>query len=310
MTCVLITHSECLRHAPERSHPESPARLTAVLDAISASNLTGVTTHDAPLATRDDLVLAHDPHHIDKVLRLMPKNGRMKFDIDTPADGGTLAAALRSVGGALHAVDLVLGGQANTAFVATRPPGHHAERKKVMGFCFFGNVAIAARHAIERHGLGRVAVVDFDVHHGNGTQDLLWNEPRSLFVSTHQDAYWPGTGRSEETGAHDNVLNIPLKAKTGSLAMREAYETLVFPKIAAFEPELLLISAGFDAHRMDKMSGLRWTSDDYAWLTRSLLDVAAPFTKGRAVSCLEGGYDLPSLAESAALHMRELALPG
>jgi len=308
MSTTLITHSDCLKHAPDPTHPESPARIKAILTALGATPDLHLIHEDAPLATADDLMLCHPKEHVEKVLRLMPKKGRMKFDIDTSADAGTYNAAMRSVGGAMRAVDLVLKGETDAAFVATRPPGHHATASKIMGFCFFGNVAIAARHALERHGLSRVAIVDFDVHHANGTQDLLWDEPRTLLVSSHQGGgFWPGSGHATEIGAHNNVLNIPLKNRSGGLDMRDAYETTVFPRLEAFKPELLLISAGFDAHAFDAMSGLRWATDDYAWITRRLLEVTRPFTSGKTVSCLEGGYDLPSLADSVAAHVTELA---
>jgi acetoin utilization deacetylase AcuC-like enzyme len=309
MTCAFITHEDCMRHAPDLLHPENPARLKAVLESVRKHRPENLSFVDAPLATREHLEMAHDHDYVTSTLEAFPSDGRVKFDIDTLADNGTLNASLRSVGGAVHAVDLVLGGKASRAFVATRPPGHHAESNRAMGFCFFANVAIAAKYAIHKHGLERVAIVDFDVHHGNGTQHILWDEPRTLFISTHQAKNWPGTGGVEETGAHNNVLNLPLKAKTGSLDMREAYETSVFPRLRSFEPQLLILSAGFDAHRMDKMSKLLWTGKDYAWLTRSLIDATAPFTEGRTVSCLEGGYDIPSLVEGLGFHLGELAAP-
>ena len=256
MSTTLITHSDCLKHAPDPTHPESPARIKAILTALDATPDLHLIHEDAPLATADDLMLCHPKEHVEKVLRLMPKKGRMKFDIDTSADAGTYNA----------------------------------------------------RHALERHGLSRVAIVDFDVHHANGTQDLLWDEPRTLLVSSHQGGgFWPGSGHATEIGAHNNVLNIPLKNRSGGLDIRDAYETTVFPRLEAFKPELLLISAGFDAHAFDAMSGLRWATDDYAWITRRLLEVTRPFTSGKTVSCLEGGYDLPSLADSVAAHVTELA---
>jgi acetoin utilization deacetylase AcuC-like enzyme len=203
-------------------------------------------------------------------------------------------------------VDAVLAGEAANAFVACRPPGHHAERETAMGFCLFGTVAIAARHAMERHGLSRVAIVDFDVHHGNGTQDLLWDEARALFVSSHQMPLYPGSGNPHETGAHDNVMNVPLAPMTDGNMMRRAYEAEVFPALLDYRPELLLISAGFDAHAADPLANLEWTAEDFAWLTERLCDVAEETCGGRVVSTLEGGYDLDALGLSVAAHVRVL----
>jgi acetoin utilization deacetylase AcuC-like enzyme len=304
---TIITHAAFKKHHPDPGHPECPARITTVLDALKGLDGIDPDLVDAPEATPEDLMLCHPRHHVEKVLRLMPRNGRMKFDADTSADGGTREAALRSAGGALLAVDMVLSGATRSAFVAARPPGHHATTTKVMGFCFFGNTAIAAKHALERHGLSRVAIVDFDVHHGNGTQDLLWDEPRTLFVSSHQGNFWPGSGVPSQEGAHNNVLNIPLANRTTGLDMREQYEGQVFPRLRRFKPELLILSAGFDAHIQDDMSGLRWNTEDYSWITRRLLEETRPFTQGRTVSCLEGGYDLPSLGQSVAAHVSEMA---
>jgi acetoin utilization deacetylase AcuC-like enzyme len=206
----------------------------------------------------------------------------------------------------IAAVDAVLGGQARNAFVATRPPGHHAEKTRAMGFCLFSTVAIAARHALEHHGLSRVAVVDFDVHHGNGTQDVLWDEPRALFISSHQMPLYPGTGAASERGGTNNVLNLPLPPGSDGSAMRRAYQTQGFARLRDWAPELILISAGFDAHADDPLANLMWDEEDFAWITRSLCDIADEVCGGRVVSTLEGGYDLPALAASAAVHVTEL----
>jgi acetoin utilization deacetylase AcuC-like enzyme len=219
---------------------------------------------------------------------------------------GTLTAARRAVGGCVAAVDAVLTGEARTAFVGCRPPGHHCETEQPMGFCFFGNVAIAAKRALDHHRLARVAVVDFDVHHGNGTQDLLWNEARALFISSHQMPLYPGSGHPHERGAHDNVLNLPLIGGTGGHEMRRVYEDTVFPALLAQRPELILISAGFDAHRADPLAALMWETDDFAWLTGRLCDVAEVVCDGRIVSTLEGGYDLQALGASVAAHVNVL----
>ena len=307
MTTALFTHIDCLNHLTPQGHPEQVARLSHVLAALEGRDLMRA---DAPLATEDDLRLCHPQAHIDRVRGAVPAEGVMQLDPDTWMSPGSLDAALRGVGGALAAVDAVLGGQAGNAFVATRPPGHHAETARTMGFCLFGTVAIAARHAIERHGLSRVAVVDFDVHHGNGTQDLLWSEARSLFVSSHQSPLWPGTGAPDETGAHGNVLNVPLDPRSDGAVFRAAYDRQVFPALEAFAPEMILISAGFDAHRDDPLAELRLTEADFEWVTARLCDLADTHCGGRVVSCLEGGYDLEALAASVAAHVDVLIARG
>ncbi|MEM8536618.1 MAG: histone deacetylase family protein, partial [Pseudomonadota bacterium] len=223
----------------------------------------------------------------------------------THMSAGTLAAAYRSAGAAVRAVDVVMSGEAQSAFAAVRPPGHHAERETAMGFCFFGNVAIAAKYALDHHGLDRVAIVDFDVHHGNGTQDLVEDDPRILFISTHQSPLYPGTGAAHETGV-GNVLNVPLPEATGSAAYRAMFENAVLPRLAAFKPQFLIISAGFDAHSSDPLAGMELTTEDFSWVTGQLCDVADAHCNGRVVSCLEGGYDLDALGASAAAHVRVL----
>jgi len=307
MTTAMITHSDCLSHVTPTGHPEQVARLERVLAALQGRALEQV---EAPLGRIEDLRLCHPQAHIDHIRAAEPDEGIVQIDPDTWMSPGSVDAALRGVGGALAAVDMVLAGKAANAFVATRPPGHHAETEKTMGFCLFGTVAIAARHAMERHGLSRVAVVDFDVHHGNGTQDLLWSEARSLFISSHQYPLWPGTGPASDTGAHGNVINLPLDPGTNGEAFRAAYEETVFPALDAFAPELLLISAGFDAHHDDPLAGLRLTEDDFAWVTGRLCDLADTHCSGRVVSCLEGGYDLDALASSAAAHVDVLIARG
>lgn len=307
MTTALFTHTDCLDHLTPQGHPEQVARLSHVLAALEGRDLMRA---EAPLASEDDLRLCHPQSHIDRVRAAAPDEGVVQLDADTWMSPGSLDAALRGVGGALAAVDAVLGGQAGNAFVATRPPGHHAETERTMGFCLFGTVAIAARHAMERHGLSRVAVVDFDVHHGNGTQDLLWSEARSLFVSSHQSPLWPGTGSPDETGAHGNVLNLPLAPRSDGAVFRAAYEAQVFPAIEAFAPELILISAGFDAHHADPLAELNLTEADFEWVTGRLCDLAQAHCGGRVVSCLEGGYDLQALAASAAAHVDVLIARG
>ena len=248
----------------------------------------------------------HPPGHIADLRRAAPASGWTALDADTHLSAGSLAAAYRAVGAVVRAVDMVLGGQAHNAFAAIRPPGHHAERSLPMGFCLFGNVAIGAKHALDHHGLTRVAIVDFDVHHGNGTQALVEDDPRILFITSQQMPLWPGTGAADETGPHGTVLNLPLKPGTGSKQFREVYERVVFPRLDAFAPQLLLISAGFDAHEDDPLAGLNLTTADFGWVTGRLCDLADKHCQGRVVSALEGGYDLEALGASAAAHVSVL----
>ena len=277
--------------------------MDAVLGALRDMDLLRV---QAPMGAQDDVLRCHPKSHIDVIRSAAPESGFVSLDADTHMSPGSLAAAWRCVGGAVRAVDLVLGGEAGNAFVAMRPPGHHAEKTTPMGFCFFGNVAIAAKHALDHHGLRRVAIVDFDVHHGNGTQDLVEDDPRVLFCSTHQSPLYPGTGGADETGVADNVINVPLDEGTNGRGFRVAMEGRVLPRIDAFRPELILISAGFDAHRDDPLAGLALIEEDFAWITGALCDLADKHCAGRVVSCLEGGYDLPALGASAAAHVNVL----
>lgn len=307
MTTALITHSDCLKHRTPDGHPEQIARLSHVLDALEGKTL---ERFEAPLGTQDDVRLVHPQAHIEKIRAAEPGEGIAQLDADTWMSPGSYDAAMRGIGGAVLGADLVLGDKVQNAFVATRPPGHHAESERAMGFCLFGTAAIAARHALERHGLSRVAVVDFDVHHGNGTQDLLWSEPRAYFVSSHQFPLWPGTGKADERGAHDNVLNVLLDPASDGGAMRQAYEETVFPALEEFSPELLILSAGFDAHQDDPLAELRWTEDDFTWLTGRLCDLADSHCEGRVLSCLEGGYNLDALSRSAAAHVDVLIARG
>ena len=307
MTTALITHPDCLKHETPQGHPEQVARLARVLAALEGKDVQRVT---APMVAEDDLLRVHPKSYVDAIRAAAPAEGFRQIDSDTWMSSGSLAAAHRAAGGAVRAVDLVLAGEAGNAFVAARPPGHHAERETAMGFCLFGNVALAARHALDHHGLRRVAVVDFDVHHGNGSQDLLEDDPRALFISSHQFPLWPGTGTADETGPHDTVVNLPIAPGTGSEEFRRLYEDKVFPRVEAFAPDLILVSAGFDAHRDDPLAELRLETDDFAWVTGRLCDLADRCCGGRLVSCLEGGYDLDALAASAAAHVDVLIARG
>lgn len=303
MTTALLTHADCLAHVTPDGHPERVARLEHILHALEPLDLKRVT---APLAAEADVLRAHPADYVADIRRQAPAQGWVALDGDTFLSPGTVHAAFRAAGAAVRAVDMVLSGEAANAFAATRPPGHHAETSTPMGFCIFGNAAIAAKHALEHHGLSRVAVVDFDVHHGNGTQDLLWDERRALLVTSQQMPLWPGSGRVEEDGAYGNILNMPLPPDSGGQQMRAAYENIAFPRLREFKPELIIISAGFDAHADDPLANLNWQTQDFRWLTRQLCQLAAELCQGRIVSLLEGGYDLTALAEAARAHVEEL----
>lgn len=303
---ILMTNDAGLSHQMPPGHPEQIARLDHVNRALSAPEFDGLDRRPSPMAEESDLLLAHPASHVSAIRNAAPDTGFAALDPDTSMSPGTWEAALRGVGGCLAAVDAVLAGEAKNAFVATRPPGHHAEKARPMGFCLFGNVAIAAKHALERHGLSRVAIVDFDVHHGNGTQDLLWDEPRTLFISSHQMPLYPGTGAAHERGAHGNVINAPLSPGTDGVTMRSVYGSRLLRRVEEFEPELLLTSAGFDAHKDDPLANLNWSTEDFAWLTRELCKVADATCAGRVVSSLEGGYNLDALAASVAVHVAGL----
>ncbi len=306
MTTVYFSHPACLAHVNPPGHPEQVARLEYITAALQAQDFAGLERREAPLCDPDAPLLAHPSEYVSAIEATAPSVGFEQIDADTSMSPGSLEAARRAVGAGIAAVDAVLAGEVDNAFVACRPPGHHAEKTRAMGFCLFSNVAIAAMHALENRGLSRVAVLDFDVHHGNGTQDVLWDEPRVRFASSHQMPLYPGSGAASERGASDNILNVPLGDGTGSREMRAAWEGRILPVIEGFTPELVLISAGFDAHRDDPLAGLNWTTEDFAWLTERICDMADKTCGGRVVSSLEGGYDLTALAASVAAHVRVL----
>ncbi|AHD11195.1 histone deacetylase family protein [Phaeobacter gallaeciensis] len=307
MTTALITHADCLTHVTPDGHPERVARLEHVLHALEGLELRRVT---APMAAEDDILRIHPASYLADLRRALPQEGFGQIDGDTFLSPGSLDAAFRAAGAAVRAVDLVVSGEVQNAFAAVRPPGHHAETDTAMGFCLFGNAALAAKHALDHHGLARVAVVDFDVHHGNGTQDLLWDEPRALFISSQQMPLWPGSGRPEEDGARGQILNLPLPPGSGGVQMKAAYVDQAFPRLRAFKPELIIVSAGFDAHQDDPLAELMWSTGDFRWLTRELCALAAELCGGRIVSTLEGGYDLNALAAAAKAHVEELIEAG
>jgi acetoin utilization deacetylase AcuC-like enzyme len=304
---ALFTHTACLEHDPGAGHPECPARLRAVMTALDHPDFVGLLREQAPEATFEQLTLVHPAAYVQAIFALSPPHGEaVALDADTYVCDGSIAAARRAAGGVIAGVDAVMDGWADAAFAAVRPPGHHAEPSQAMGFCLFASVAVAAQHARQRWDIKRVAVVDFDVHHGNGTQHIFANDPDLFYVSSHQFPCYPGTGKSSERGVANNVLNLPLAPGSGPAQFREAWEMIGLPALFAFQPELLLVSAGFDAHKADPLAQLRLETQDFGWITDRLMAVAETCCGGKIVSALEGGYDLNALAASAALHVRRL----
>ncbi|HWS78130.1 MAG TPA: histone deacetylase family protein [Thermomonas sp.] len=299
----VYTHTACLWHDTGPEHAECPERLRTVIDALIAA-FPELDWREAPRASRGQLLRAHAPELLQAVLETQPRE-RMLLDPDTVLSPASAEAALRAAGAGVAAVDAVLGGSVARAFCAVRPPGHHATHDVAMGFCLFNGIAVAALHALEAHGLERVAIVDFDVHHGNGTQAIFEHDRRVLFASSHQWPLYPGSGSREETG-DGNIFNATLPAGAGGPLFRATWSNALLPAIDAFRPQLLLVSAGFDGHRRDPLAELRLEAEDYAWVTRELVQLANRHCRGRIVSMLEGGYDLEALAESSVAHLREL----
>jgi acetoin utilization deacetylase AcuC-like enzyme len=305
MTTLLLTHEACLAHDPGSHHPESPARLKAVLAALGEPAFAQLARREAPRATLEQIALVHPGDFAKRLLAVVPQQGHAAIDADTVLSPGSGEAALRAAGACIAAVDAVMKGEAQNAFCAVRPPGHHAEPHHAMGFCLFNNVAIAAAHARRTHKIERVAVIDFDVHHGNGTQAAFEQDGTMLYASTHQMPLYPGTGAASERGV-GNIVNAPLRPMSGSEEFRKAFANIILPALDAFRPEFVIISAGFDAHRDDPLAQLMLVEADYAWATERLVEVAKKHAQGRIVSSLEGGYDLDALAASAAAHVAAL----
>ena len=304
MSIAYITHPDCRLHDMGAHHPECPARLAAIEDQLVASGLGNFLTHvEAPLASRAQLERVHAPAYIKTLEHAVPERGLVNLDPDTAMNPHSLKAALRAAGAAVRATEQVLRGEAEAAFCSVRPPGHHAGRARAMGFCLFNNVAVAAAHALECHGLKRVAIVDFDVHHGNGTEEIFRDDPRVLMVSTFQHPFYPYSGVE---GRSERMVNIPLAAYSGGVEFRAAVERFWLPALLAFKPEMLFISAGFDAHREDDMAMLNLVEADYAWVTERIKEVARRSAAGRIVSVLEGGYALSALGRSVATHIKVL----
>jgi acetoin utilization deacetylase AcuC-like enzyme len=306
MATLFITHPACLNHLTPPGHPERPDRLRAIERVFESERFHYLVRAEAPTAEFDTIALCHPMDYVTALRDASPSSGLVQIDADTSMSPGSFEAALRAAGGGIYAVDEVIAGRVSNAFVATRPPGHHTETARPMGFCLFNNAAIAARHAQKRYAIDHVAIVDFDVHHGNGSQDIFWSDKTVMYCSTHQMPLYPGTGARSERGEHDTVVNAPLSPGDGGAKFREAFESAILPRLRDFRPELIVISAGFDAHQRDPLANLNLLEADFSWVTQKIMDVAQASANGRVVSMLEGGYDLEGLSNSAAAHASAL----
>lgn len=306
MTTLYVSHPASFDHVVPEGHPERPARMRAIERALEDERFASLVRVQAPRAEPSVATLAHPAEYVDALMAAVPEQGMVGIDADTILSPGSMEATLRAIGGAVHAVDAVMRGECSNAFVAMRPPGHHAERMKAMGFCLFNHAAIAARHARAAFGVDRVALVDWDVHHGNGSQDIFWDDDAVLYCSTHQMPLYPGTGAASERGNKNTIVNVPLHANDDGEVFREAFEAGILSRLEAFRPDLILISAGFDAHRLDPLANLRLEAEDFAWATRRLMEAAERSAGGRVVSVLEGGYSLEGLSKSVAAHVNAL----
>ena len=305
MSTAFFSHQIFEAHDTGPGHPERSERLRAIKEVISSRSYNTLIRREAPRSTLQQIAMVHDLNYVEKLMDLVPERGWSQIDPDTVMCPETGEATLRAVGAVIEAVDGVISGTFDNAFCAVRPPGHHAEPNHGMGFCFFNNAAIAARHAQQAHGLERVAIVDFDVHHGNGTQAAFRGDKNVFFASSHQYPFYPGTGAIDEVGV-GNIVNVPLESGSGSKDFRNGWSTKIFPALEAFQPEFLVISAGFDAHARDPLGSINLEAEDFAWITRKLLEISANKLNGRIISCLEGGYDLVGLGESVDAHVSEL----
>ena len=307
MTTLIYTHAACMEHRPGPGHPESPERLVAVLAALRTPGFESLQWQDAPMGTMEQVALIHEPDFIEQVVDNAPAQGYLVLDGgDTVMSSGSLEAVMRCVGAACAGVDAVMAGNAANVFCATRPCGHHAEPDRAMGFCIFNQAAIAAAYAAQQYGLSRVAVVDFDVHHGNGTQAAFYGNPNLFYASSHQSPFYPGTGSRTETGINHNIVNVPLARGCDSTRFRQGCEQEILPALRAFAPDFLIISAGFDAHHLDPLAALELQDSDFRWITEQLMDVANECCGGRIVSVLEGGYSMEGLASGTAEHVKAL----
>jgi acetoin utilization deacetylase AcuC-like enzyme len=306
MPTLFVTHPACLEHRTPQGHPERPDRLRAINAVLEEPDFADLVRAEAPAASIETIALCHPMDYVTEIREATPERGLIQIDGDTTMSPGSFEAAIRATGGATYAVDEVVARRADNAFVAVRPPGHHAETARAMGFCIFNSAAIAARYAQRHHNLQRAAVVDFDVHHGNGSQDIFWSDASVMYCSTHEMPLYPGTGARDERGDHDNIVNAPLRSGDGGDKFREAFESTILPRLRAFAPDIIIISAGFDAHMRDPLASLNLLEPDFAWATQKLMEQADASAQGRIVSVLEGGYDLQGLSQSAAAHVTAL----